>query len=453
MAETNWTPGLVVLAVGLVFGLVFALRFRGKAPAPEADADARDLRAKRDALIAQLKELEATAEKLTPEVLRVRRAELELAAATAWRDLDRAEQVRAPAPASDAPAPAPAAAQAGFFARHGALTFTIGIVGAGLFGFFLNNLLNANTASRAQGMTATGNAPSGGAPMGAGMGAAEPEPEADDEEVAELRALVAQHPESAEAKLDLAQALVFRDRLVEAFELSQAVLATEADNPRALTYTAIVRLAMGQGEVALGLLDRAVGKDPAQVEAWVHRGLVAYQLEKYDVAVKSWETALELRPDGRSAIGKILEDAKKRATGWRPEPKPGPAMSAAAPAAPRGGGAPSAQAVSGTIELDPAAAAKVGPGSVLFVVARASGAQGGPPAAVKRLPAAGFPLTFSLGPEDAMIQGLPWPEKTTVEARIDADGVATTKDPADPAARAEDLAPGQKGVRLVLRSP
>lgn len=119
----------------------------------------------------------------------------------------------------------------------------------------------------------------------------------------------------------------------------------------------------------------------------------------------------------------------------------------------RGGAAPgateasaddAAQTIQGTIEA-PAAPA----GGVLFLFVRAAGATGGPPLAVQRIPSPSFPRDFAIGPQDAMMAGGPFPDRVTLEARLDADGNAMTEGPGDLSARA-DVQPGATGVTLTL---
>ena len=112
-------------------------------------------------------------------------------------------------------------------------------------------------------------------------------------------------------------------------------------------------------------------------------------------------------------------------------------------------GAPSeaadpAQTIRGTIEA-PAGAA----GDILFLFVRPAGASGGPPLAVQRIPSPSFPLVFAIGPEDAMVASGPFPERVTVEARLDGDGNAMTDEPGDLSARSE-TGPGASGVTLAL---
>ena len=70
---------------------------------------------------------------------------------------------------------------------------------------------------------------------------------------------------------------------------------------------------------------------------------------------------------------------------------------------------------------------------------------------MKRLPIGPFPLEFEIGPEDVMIQGLPFAGPITLSARIDRDGNAMTRDPGGATATAGPVEPGAEGVELRLR--
>jgi hypothetical protein len=86
---------------------------------------------------------------------------------------------------------------------------------------------------------------------------------------------------------------------------------------------------------------------------------------------------------------------------------------------------------------------------VLFVIARSQG--GGPPLAVKRLAIGPFPLEFEIGPEDVMIQGLPFAGPITLTARIDRDGNPMTRDAGGASAALDaPVQPGAEGVELRL---
>ena len=66
---------------------------------------------------------------------------------------------------------------------------------------------------------------------------------------------------------------------------------------------------------------------------------------------------------------------------------------------------------------------------MLFLIARTAAA--GPPLAVKRIEAPSFPLDFEIGPDDRMIQAMPFAGSVQLTARLDSDGNATSRTPGD----------------------
>lgn len=112
---------------------------------------------------------------------------------------------------------------------------------------------------------------------------------------------------------------------------------------------------------------------------------------------------------------------------------------------------PAADAIRGVVRAPAEAAAAAG--AVLFLYVRAAGVTGGPPLAVQRHPADALPLEFAIGTESAMIPGSIFPERVTVEARLDQDGNAMTESPDDWSAGSEPLAAGSSGVDLPLSQP
>jgi len=105
--------------------------------------------------------------------------------------------------------------------------------------------------------------------------------------------------------------------------------------------------------------------------------------------------------------------------------------------------------LSGTIALDPSAAAKVTGPVTVFVIARDKNGKGHPILA-KRLDVASFPIQFTLGASDSMMGGAP-PEKVSLEARIDLDRDAMTKEPGAPAVKLDTVAIGTKDITLTLK--
>jgi len=67
----------------------------------------------------------------------------------------------------------------------------------------------------------------------------------------------------------------------------------------------------------------------------------------------------------------------------------------------------------------------------LFIIARPAGSPGGPPLAVKKIDKPSFPLRYSLGQENVMMQGTLFAGKINISVRLDKDGNPTTRGAGD----------------------
>jgi hypothetical protein len=101
------------------------------------------------------------------------------------------------------------------------------------------------------------------------------------------------------------------------------------------------------------------------------------------------------------------------------------------------------------VRVAPELEGKAPAGAVLFVIARRGSP--GPPLAVKRIESPRLPLDFEIGPDDRMIQSMPFAGPVQLTARLDADGNATSRSPGDLQGSApEAVEPGATGVAIVL---
>ena len=145
-------------------------------------------------------------------------------------------------------------------------------------------------------------------------------------------------------------------------------------------------------------------------------------------------------------LSKIFPEGAERSgdaqalRGAMPEaPAPAP------PAAAGGGGEP----LTGTIRIASELAERVPSGAVLFLIARTGG--GGPPTAVRRIESPRFPLDFEIGPDDRMIEQMPFAGPFQLVVRVDADQNAMTRNPGDLQGEAEgSFAPGASGIEIVI---
>jgi hypothetical protein len=108
-----------------------------------------------------------------------------------------------------------------------------------------------------------------------------------------------------------------------------------------------------------------------------------------------------------------------------------------------------AQPIQGTVEIAPEFADRIPEGATLFVIVRTGDT--GPPLAVKRIESPSFPLEFTVGPADRMIQARPFQGPLQLTARLDADGNALTRNPGDIQGRYPDpIDPGAESLRFSL---
>lgn len=429
MGEVEWGPAVSFLVGGIVVGAFILWRFVRTAPtAPSTpfggSLEQRDLRARFEALIGQLRELEDTGAKRTEAQHREERSLLELQAARTLLALDGLAPAASKGKKMDATVPVPArgSSLAGFFWGIGTAT------AIGLLLFFVSQA----SKQRDPGGSVTGNTPTdaGGRGQGGGGG----EGEAGAAEIRTLEARLRQNPEDLDARLDLARLHLMQEDMMAVFNDTQAVLQRDATNPRALSYQSLVRLAMGQGGRAEEMLVQALRKDPDLLEGYLHLMFVYTRLGKPQQADDTLARAAARFPDRAPVLRQAL--AQMRAASGEAGEPPSAATQAA-------------RGVAGVIDLDPTARASLRPGTVLFITLRESGFGAGPPLAARRLVPPSFPVPFEIGQGDSM-RGDRIPDLVLVEARLDTDGDPITRPPSDPYGRQDDVRVGTRDLRLVL---
>jgi cytochrome c-type biogenesis protein CcmH len=252
-----------------------------------------------------------------------------------------------------------------------------------------------------------------------------------DAEETGIQAALARDPQNLDARLELVRASADRQDWMRVWKESARVLEQAPGHQEALAYQAIVRLVMGQSDVAVNMLTKAVDSDPDLVVAYAYLVIGQLKMGRVRDAEATAARGSKRFPERADDFRQLL------ATQWE-------GMGRAPPPA-RGGG----RRVAGTVDIEPSLKGTVAPGSILFVFAREAGAAGGPPVAVKRLPST-FPAAFELTDADSMM-GQPLPDRLLIEARLDSDGDPTTRSPKDPKARLEGVKTGRTDLRLILR--
>jgi cytochrome c-type biogenesis protein CcmH len=421
-APTDWVSAIAILGAGLIVGAIIFFLVRRKPATIETNLERKDLEAKRDALIAELRAL--------PDDAVDERARLERETAAVLRELDSAPQA-ALATESRTPTSEPRPTSAMNPAIKGFLWGAGSFAALAALGYFVMQ----SATPKNQGMM-------GGAQPANTATAQQPDPQ-----IQALEAAVQKDPNNLVLRNDLAQAYLERDNLMAVFDQTKIVLAKQPNDSRALTFQALVRLAMGEGDNATNMLKQAIQSDPKNLDAHVALAWVHAQKNDMKGAEAEIAEAVKIAPAEKARLEEVLQQMKTHANepaapqgqvaegelpaGHPPVDGQPPAMPAAAPAA--AGGADSVRVV---LNLDPGATVRSG---VLYVMARSP--QGGPPIAVKRLLPTSFPMTIDLGAADSMM-GQSLPASFRLEARLDSDGDAATKPPTDPRAQLDNVAPG-----------
>jgi cytochrome c-type biogenesis protein CcmH len=228
----------------------------------------------------------------------------------------------------------------------------------------------------------------------------------------------------------------------KAIEAFKQALAADPNQPEAHAYMGFILIQAGHADGALMAFDKALAIAPNLPMALWGKGMTLYQGKKdYAGAKEVFEKLLQIMPAGaeRVQIEKILAEMPQ--SGQKPRQqsdRPAPAASAS-------------QQITGKISIDPKLKGNVDSQATLFIIARADAAKG-PPLAVKKIERPVFPFSYSLGPENVMMQGMPFTGRVTITARLDKDGNPTTRQPGDLTGdyKKNPAAVGSKNIDIVL---
>lgn len=439
-AEFSWTPPLVVLALGAVAGAVaVGLRSRPKQTAGPvepslASSQSSDLQQRYDALIRRLAEGVSDEEKARVEL---EAAQVLMEMESPGRKTKKAQAAKAEvvpeAPAAKVAA-RPPSALAGF--AYGVLAM------ATLGGLFY--LASLGSTERAE-----GGSPTGGNTMGS---AARPEnTAAENAEIAALEANVQKTPQDIGLRVELTRAYLRQRDLMKVFDQTQAILEIQKGEPHALTYQALVRVAMGQADQAETMLIDAIKKNPRIEDAYIHLAIARLQLGNKKGAESAIQDGQKQFPEDRELLADVFKQISSAAEA---DAAAGPPAAGAPegdrPKADVAAGAASDSAGSSVVVVvDLPKGVTVPQGAILFVMAREAGFDTGAPVAVKRVPAVNFPITVTLSEKDSMA-GESLPGLMRIDARVDADGDPMSKSPTDPVANEDNVRPGASQVLLIL---
>src|SRR5437764_10852868 len=368
---TDWASAGAMLAAGIIIGVLFVISMKRRKQTRQTDDErVADLEAKRNALVERLREVDLPEEE---------KRRLELETASVLRQLDQRAPVRRAAPPA-AVVRERRAQLIGFAWGAGSMLVLGGIL------WFVTQKAQPKTEEAMQ------------QPSAAPMQQQQQPTAQSDPQVQGIEAAVSQRPDDLALRNQLARAYLDRENLMGVFQQTQYVLKRAPNDPQALTYQSLVRLAMGQGDSANTMLKQAIKSDPKFLDAYVALAWAQTSAGKSDDAAATIHEAQKQHPEQEKRLADVLVKMRQAARN-----QPAAQTSELPPNHPPIGatGAASPEAVHVTLAL----AAGMAPPQqgIIYVIARAAGVSAGPPAAVKRMALSSFPVTFDMSSADSMM--------------------------------------------------
>lgn len=256
-------------------------------------------------------------------------------------------------------------------------------------------------------------------------------------------------PEDADGWLMLGRSQAVLGRFDQAIPAYRQVLRLRPADAQAMADLADALAVTGRsfaGEPEK-LIAAALRTDPHHLKALSLAGTLAFERKDYATALRHWELAVKTGPADSSLVAQMRDNiAEARALAGGAAP----ATSAPATSAPSSPAAP--VAVSGRVELAPAAAAQARPDDTVFIFARPAQGQRMPLAILKKR-VSDLPLEFRLDDSLAMDPQAKLSSSTAVVvgARLSKSGQAMPQ-PGDWEGLSAVVAPGASGLRIVIQN-
>lgn len=436
-ALAGWPFALGAIGVGALGGAALAVGLGRRGLPRLQDTGLADLHARRDSLFVELRELDDTRDKLDDALYDRERTRLRQSAADVLRALDvlGARDVAGGSAVVDArPRGAPSWSE-----RNPRLSSVAWGVGAAVLVLALYQGLRDDTRARGANDGLTG----GKAPADGGQ-----VPDALAAKLARLEAAVAALPTNVKANNELGHLYIGLGRVMDAWKLAKEVVKIDPDDAEARVHQAVTLETIGDREMAKQLLDRVLVTNPDFAEALGYRGVHHARDGEREQAIALFMRGRAAEPAQAEVFSQLIARVDQMAARGAADAPPVPGEAGATAAEPAPTPTPATVEFAGEVRL-PAGAAATG---TVFVYVRAEGVMAGPPLRAKMLPAGG-PLAFSITAADSPMGGTLPAGKVQVSARLDADGNAMTKDPADPASISAPVTVGATGLVLQLTVP
>ncbi len=402
----------MVLLLGLVVGLAMALRVQIGSDSRPVEARAA-LTARKESLLEQLREHDGDKKKMDPEAWQERREALLSEAAEVLRQFEEG-----PADlAFETPTPTGRRVKMGWMA--GLVAFFV--LAAGLVSQFASERPDDDM---------------GGGDDVLGQFAVQ---------VEEARAVLAENPDDLAALNILAHVAVEQKSMQEAMELMDRARALAPNDPEVRVHMNALRLLVGMGNKAQESLEQVLEEHPDMSEAMRWMSYARFNQGDLDGAISWLERASQTGSDLDQFVARMWLLELRTAQAQTASSGPSSAAAGSQEAEVQPAGPPSVQ---GMVQVDAGQAPTAG--GTLFVLARASESERGPPLAAVKLGSVALPAAFGLGSGD-LIRGGAWPDQVWLKAKWSASGDPMTTRPGDlVSAMVGPISTGAEGVSLVL---
>jgi hypothetical protein len=283
VSQTNWVPGLVVLAIGVLAAVAYLLWVRKSASPSAASDQFADLNERAQRLVDQLKELQADRHHLDDRQFAAekQRLELEAAAALKLRDERARRAARAPAPKAESSRPQ------SWLSAHPQLKGALWGAGVALFFVALGIFLSQEQKPRTEGQAITGQTPGGG---GAEQG--------EDPQLKALMARLAAEPENVELLALAGHEMISREQWGEAGRLTDRALGIDPFNVENRIHKAFLKAVRGDPAGSMRDLEHLANSYPDSEEALLFLGSLAMQSGNPRGALEAFERyAADAPPD------------------------------------------------------------------------------------------------------------------------------------------------------------
>jgi hypothetical protein len=317
--QTNWVPGLAVLAIGAATALFFLVTSKKKREVVTPKS-MDDLQARYQTVLEQLKSHVSQKHAMSAQAFETEKKNLESQAAGLLRQMKDAREQKHEAEKAEARAEKAAAVQG---ASGGGSTMKGVLIGAIAVGVavFLGSKLSENTSARGEGQSITGGVPRGMG--GGGMPQQEqvsPEQQQLDAEFEALFQAVQAQPDNANALADISLFLMRHQDFDEAKPFVHRLATVDPFDVRGRVLREALTAVDGKSATALPELERLAGLYPEAYDARLLAGMMAMDQRDKDRAMKNFDLYLQQAPPSEVPPG--IKEAIEQARSM-PLPAPG----------------------------------------------------------------------------------------------------------------------------------